>query len=431
MKLFSTLLLASLSSANGQGAQLLARWDMNEPTTSFEADTNTFVFDYVGTSPDNVGGTGVTQHVMYSYDCKDDGTFTAQVPPVTEVVVTDGVEITEQLSTTTPAHPQLRIKITPKTLANNNLIYDVLTQDWLTAYKAANNDENPPYTSVSGYGDFASSEDLGKGLAHMCLRYGIGKTVTGFYEINFIETLIEVKYDLTAGFSVDGFSVAPKNREVVTEIKSDYTLEAYLCNPASTDTPEDFNGNTYVWPTADPQAAGTAFNQGALIKICIKPIGQTRIDGLYLEGITSYTWKLYDEPGTSEITGVTQGIDDGLSYMSCFDVNGSDSGNGPFDYCTIESILYADFYKVAGTVKGSGEATLDFGAVPAARLLKAANSEEEARKLQEAPSAEFDVSVSVSNDAEGPGALKTAGGISLNASAFATLAALLSAIMLA
>lgn len=409
----------------------MARWDMSEPATSFEKESNTFVFDYVGTSPDNVGGSGVTEHVMYSYDCKDDGTFSAQLPPVTQVVVTDGVEISEQLSTTSPAHPQLRIKITPKTLANNNAIYDVLTENWLTSYKAANNNENPTYTSVSGYGDFANSEDLGKGLAHMCLRYGIGKTVTGFYEINFIETLIEVKYDLTAGFSVDGFSVAPKNREVVTEIKSDYTLEAYLCNPASTDAPQDFNGNTYVWPTANPQAEGTQFNQGSLIKICIKPVGQTRTDGLYLEEISSYTWQLYEVDETTKVTEVTQGIEDGLSYLDCVDVNGSSAATGPYDYCTIESILYADFYKVAGIVKGNGEAKLEFGAVPTTRLLKAANSEEEARKLQEAPSAEFDVSVSVTNDAEGPGALKTAGGISLNASAFATLAALLSAIMLA
>lgn len=429
MKLFSTLLLASLSSANGQGAALLARWDMSEPTTSFESDTNTFVFDYIGSSPDNVAAD--TTMIMYSYDCKDDGTFSAQVPPVTEVVVTEGIEILEQLSTTTPAHPQLRIKITPKTLANNNVIYDVLSEEWLESYKAANNNENPPYTSVSGYDNFASSDDLGKGLAHMCFRYSIGKMVPDFYEINFIETLMEVKYDLTAGFSVDGFSVAPKDRQTVTEIKSDYTLEAYLCNPDVADTEQDFNGNTYIWPVATPQAAGTTFKQGSLIRICIKPVGQTRIDGLYLEEISSYTWKLYDEPGTTEITEVTQGIEDGLSYSACVDENGSGAGTGPYDYCTIESILYADFYKVAGTVKGNGEAKLEFGVVPQARLLKAANSEEEARKLQEAPSAEFDVSVSVTNDAEGPGALKTAGGISLNASAFATLAALLSAIMLA
>merc|ERR1719476_292725 len=144
-------------------------------------------------------------------------------------------------------------------------------------------------------------DDVGKGVMKMCVRTGLGY-VTGasFQEVNFIESLITIRYDLTAGFSVDAFSVEPKERLETTAVKDTYALEAYLCDPAVTSAVTDPVRTIPDEITLYNVAGGTdAFNQGALITVCVIPDGPTYSDGIRLDGLIDFTWTR-DTPLTSQ-----------------------------------------------------------------------------------------------------------------------------------
>merc|ERR1711935_329344 len=80
-----------------------------------------------------------------------------------------------------------------------------------------------------------------------CIRSSLGYTLlpgpaspTNYQEVNFIETLVEAEYDMSSGFTVEAFSVAPKVRELTTISESyEDALFAYLCVGAQN---PDYNG---------------------------------------------------------------------------------------------------------------------------------------------------------------------------------------------
>ena len=124
----------------------------------------------------------------------------------------------------------------------------------------------------------------------------------GFREVNFIESLITIFYDLTAGFCVLSFNVEPKERLETTVQKDMYGLEAWLCNRTSSETRSYDNapnrtmpapiGAGYTNTTNNPNTNPNAkyFNQGALITVCVAPDDLAWVDGIRMDGITEFDW---------------------------------------------------------------------------------------------------------------------------------------------
>ena len=299
----------------------------------------------------------------------------------------------------------------------------------------------------------------GQGMMKFCVRSSLGydgstdqeKTLDeqfdfGYKEVNFIESLITIFFDLTAGFEVLEFNVDPKERIETTAQQDTYELEAWLCDPnfeTVTQFGDGIMDKVFPAPIADtflasePDASKEFFNQGALITVCVAPDDAAWLDGIRMNGITSFDWLRNDLSTTAsnlptgEIGPITQkaiedGSEAGNSLTSYIESN---CENGK-PYCTFSSILFADFYISQGVVSGSGSANLQFAA-PGGRRLGAPEEETAVRKLQdEAAASPFDVSVPVDLTDEGPGALKTAGGAAYGI-VFTSAIALLSAALLA
>ena len=471
-----------------------------------------------------------------------------------------------------PGFPKFLFQLTPADVADNVRVYEKVGKHpgvpaCTTTECQSRLDPNKKYPK----------DDEGKGIMRFCVRTNVGylRDATNdpnsqlnnapgsanFREVNFLETLVTIKYTLDAGFTIDAFAVEPKEREEVTAIKDSYELEAYLCNPekrhaqevgkppafpgidlphpptvaksaeiasaafcdvgvrTTIDTTADvlcdpgglrnvpkaitkFNtGSTteegeedYVNaqplnplnltpnPTAAP-GASDAFNQGALITVCVRPNADTWRDGVRLASLQTFDW-YRDVPAVKQQaivggkqapnmltaynagktvtealaqTAVTSAVGQSSNHVDGFiefPIAAGNIGNqlGSADYtvvgatnvaskqhglcqdaaewCTFSSILFADFYKNAGEVFGVGTAFLEFKR----RRLGDANKPDgdAARKLQDSGgSSPFDLVVRTNLADDGPGALKTAGGASYGVTLVATAMALLSAALLA
>lgn len=307
--------------------------------------------------------------------------------------------------------------------------------------------------------DFSSSGPAGTytlaaGVATVdfCIRSSLGYTTApggvGYQEVNFIETLVKVEYDMSAGFAVDAFSVAPKDRELTTISESyEDALEAYLCIASqhpeydaathleTVTLPDGITPHTRPKRLTDYNAAGGTkkFNQGALINVCVKVKDEYILQGILLNGLTSFSWER--SGGTTFDQDVGGGGDGDGTIIQPAIVGSSPAGNfltsyvsAPCidsTYCDFASVLFAQFYNTPGTVSGAGDANLKF-----ARRRRLGETTD-GRQLQEDPgSAALDLAVDVNGVAEGPADLKTAGGSSAT-TALASLVAFVGAALLA
>jgi hypothetical protein len=149
-----------------------------------------------------------------------------------------------------------------------------------------------------------------------CSRFLL-KTDDATVEVTFLETIITLNFDLTAGFEITSFTTQSKERFETLKQK-DYGAEAYLCDPANPSEELDSN----------------IFSQGSVIQVCVKPNQKAIDDGLGLYSIDSFSWV----KGYVEQPAVVGGgsASNGLTQFSC----------SPFStYCSFTSMLYADFYK--------------------------------------------------------------------------------------
>lgn len=303
----------------------------------------------------------------------------------------------------------------------------------------------------------------GQGMMKFCVRSSLGysgqnnqnetlawQITNNFQEVNFIESLITIFFDLSAGFSVLEFNVDPKERIETTVQKDTYELEAWLCDLSLNYEITSFplNPNPLVIdkevPSAidstflatEPEASASYFNQGALITVCVAPDDAAWQDGIRMNGLNFFDWERNDLATTSPTLVNPGPIIQPAIAGGAASVNGLTSyapatclGGQPF--CTFSSILFADFYISRGVASGAGSANLVF-ATPGNRRL-GAPEDATARKLQEDEVAEspFDVSVPVDLTDTGPAGLKTAGGASYGISALASALALLGAALMA
>ena len=209
-----------------------------------------------------------------------------------------------------------------------------------------------------------------------CVRFSLYTPAPFTVEVNFMETEVVLKVDLTDGFSIGALSVAPKN--IVSQSANQvYHVEGYQC------------GNNNVALTA-AQIASTRV-QGSFIKVCVRPNSQARNDGIFMRSIDTFTF-VRDNTIVQEAVVNGAPASNGLTDLSC------NAGNA---VCSFETILFAAFYKSAGAVSGGGVATMQLGSQ---RRLRSGD-----RELQDsaAGSSEFNLGLNVlpTFDLPGSGAL--------------------------
>ena len=441
MKLFLSTLMASIAFTQARnlqdqepaaiGSDLETRWKLENPLTQYVAAENKFTMTYTEASSANRNVN--LRAAFFDGNCQDpvadaDGVTPTQFRLLVDMGITavGGTElpvpIMNDADIAADSRPVLEFEVDTLKLANTPEIYEVVDLDLI------DNEDKP-------YGD----DDFGKGVMTMCARFSLGYgSDPDYQEVNFIESVITIKYDLTAGFSVDAFAVEAKDKDAATAAKDSYTVIAYLCDAGtiSTDPVPDGAGGgltltgvpakiTAFKPLNGlPDPNGSAFQQGSLVTVCVTPDALTVADGIVMGAITDFTWIRGDTEQvaveTNAETGAFEAASNGLSALDC----------SPQDvYCSFASILFADFYLAAGTVAGNGNANMEFKNT--ARRLKG-GVEGERRQLQEAAAASpFDVAVGVTELDDGPGALKTAGGASMGFTALASAVALVSAALLA
>jgi hypothetical protein len=318
----------------------------------------------------------------------------------------------------------------------------------------------------------------GQGMMKFCVRSVLGyggnpdqnmsledQIYYNYKEVNFIESLITIFFDMSAGFKVLEFNVDPKERIETTQVKDSYDLEAWLCyaNPTSeqmvsTPFPDNPNPNVinkivpaeidsafFAATPTNPNPAPSFFNQGALITVCVAPDDAAWQDGIRMNGINYFDWARSDlddtAAGLDDTSDITQeaiivstSTGEGVSAPNGLTSYTASTCVGGAHYCTFSSILFADFYVSRGVASGGGNANLIFAAIGSRRLGSPEDeSTDRNRKLQEDEAADspFDVSVPVDLTDTGPAGLKTAGGASYGITALASALALLGAALLA
>lgn len=463
MKLFSAAIFAA-SAALGRAesrelqsaAQLLeTRWDMSEPNITYNGTNNLFILEFNTTSNQNNINDGMNEE-FYNTNCKDDGSG------FTEFVLPTGV-IYDPVT-----------KGRPRWSSYNEIQFEVDTQFMATLNESFS---DPP---------IFSDNKPSAGLAQMdfCVRTSLGydgdgdfeaslwtqinnSTTSNFTEVNFIESLITITYNLTAGFEVLAFNVEPKIREGISVQKDSYGLEAYLCLPEDVTTwvpnpADEDNVAKYPPPLTDydynetnpfsEDAAAKYFNQGALITVCVRPDAAAWSDGIRMDGLTTFDW--YREANITNGAGSTNNnnvpgwgaveqnaISGGSAASNALSSYISTECVGGYEFCHFSSILFADFYAIRGFVSGAGNANLIFVAPDAAaiypdmtarKLTEEERDARDARRLQDSGGeSPFDLIVPTDITDDGPGGLRTAGGASVGLTALATIVGLLSAALLA
>jgi len=438
MKLLFTSLLFSLAVAEQQnrGLQeqysdagaLAARWDMSEPTIDYEETTDTFTFTFMQASEDNFDA-GLEES-FWNPDCMPAEIGLAGVAVDAPLIQSIGDENTlpELVMTDLGGgimRPQMIFKIDPAEFSTGNVA-----------------------------GTYTTS--AGTAVIDFCIRSSLGYTIApgaalpnNYQEVNFIETLVNIQYNMAAGFTVDAFAVAPKDRQLTT-IEESYedALLAYLCigpqHPeydAATHA-EDVtltNGVVYNKPKqltdydATNGPTGKKFNQGSLINVCVQVKDEFAAQDIVLKELQEFSW--IRSGGTTFDSSIGGGTGANTITQPAI-TSSSPAGNWLTSYnpasclnqywCDFASVLFAQFYNTDGTVSGSGDATLQF--LTRRRRL---GEEGEQRRLQEDPGAAgMDISIDVAGETEGPGDLKTAGGAS-KATAFASAVAFVGAALLA
>ena len=370
-------------------SELESAWNMDEPAIDYTTSNNTFHLTYNTTTffKDFNSDTHLNEE-FYNTGCKTGDAST-------EKVITNGIlginMYSSQMEQDSGGLLHLDFQLEPAILTTDSDLYE-------------------------DYGNWT-------GALELCVRAAIGFNGTadsnltlqeqidgGYREVNFIESLLTVVYDLKNDFAITQLNVEPKDKVTTTFQEDAYGITAWLCNitaPSNTYsqytyTPTGLNTVTRSYPPAidDPSFF---FNQGALISVCVRPVDESYAEGIVMDEITNFTWTRSSGP-----LPVSQKAVDGASaadnLLTYYEPGCTDS-----DYCRFSSILFADFYITRGTASGSGSAKTKF--VGTRRRLGANN---EGRALQEAASGSvFDVSVELDITDEGPGALKTAGGVSL------------------
>ena len=164
------------------GAEIKTKWGIDDPTTVYDSGNNTFIMTFPGTS---AGGTdGIEDPNLrvpyYDKNYKDsnpDNVYefgvngVGGVTSIASPIIIDGESV-------------VKFQLNTDVLAQDNKIYD------------------PPSTANDN-----------KGEMEICTRMSVGyiDATSKFQEVNFIETIITIKYDLKDDINLSEFNVAPSS----------------------------------------------------------------------------------------------------------------------------------------------------------------------------------------------------------------------------
>lgn len=159
---------------------------------------------------------------------------------------------------------------------------------------------------------------------HLCVSY-ILQTADGKNTLVSRRNLdITISLEMETGLSLDipdpGGTVGDNSNgplRGVYDFDDGWGVEAYLCDTASPSVP----------------LTGLTFSQGSLISVCITPTADSLSRGLLMEKIEWFVWTR----GSAQQPAVEKGLaaSNALTHYDC--------SPGAL-YCTISSILFADFY---------------------------------------------------------------------------------------
>ena len=213
------------------------------------------------------------------------------------------------------------------------------------------------------------SEGNGGAVAYVrfCHRFSLQTTTEPPIEVNFRETLITLTVDLTDGFEVGEITVTARDRLVQTANQV-YLVEAFQCTYQNR-------------PLSEAQLL-IARSQGNIIRVCVQPDSDARADGIHMRSIDQFQW--FRDYGGALGTITQLAIVDGEPAANQLTLLFCEPGQ---EICAFESILMAMFYRFAGTVSGTGLASMQFGSsAPSSRrrsLLRGYEEElDDSRSLQ-------------------------------------------------
>ena len=312
-------------------ATLAEKWNITTPT-----------FDYAGLSFDLDYGIsdwimqGMVSYGIYDENCKE-GNYAI---PSTILSATQSALPNTRGNGLGRLTQQLTIAVNPATITTDANIYEE--------------------TVVNGQ-QFA--------VINFCVRLNLSTGGDSSIEVNFHETLVTLNVDLTDGFTIADVNVAPREK-LVTTANTAYEVEGYQCD------------RNYAELSAAAKA--TTRNQGAIIRVCVRPTLEGRTDGIYMREIQSFAFSrtyVDGRPAVNQdaIVG-SLAADNGLTDLFC--------ENG-WEVCMFETILFAAFYRDTGVVAGSGIASMQFGGSVAARRLR--NNRALQADGEEAAVAEFEL----------------------------------------
>jgi hypothetical protein len=142
-------------------------------------------------------------------------------------------------------------------------------------------------------------------------------------------------------FEIGEVSVEPKDKLVKTANQV-YEVEAFQCN-----------ANNVQLADADRDATR---NQGAVLRVCVQPTQEGRDDGIFMRRIDSFEFTRAADEINAEVRQVAvQAGAEAPNLLTSLDCK---SG---YQTCSFETILFAAFYRSAGSVAGSGIASMQFG----------------------------------------------------------------------
>jgi len=333
-------------------ANLKEKWSIADPTVV--NDGLGFTFDY---PVSNYIDQGQAYYEVYDGSCMEGGTKVSTGFTFSNLVDVAAGSVTDDATFDAAGKTaRVPINIKPETIASDTDVY------------TATNDNGAKGATIV-----------------FCVRFGL-KTLGGSpIEVNFLESIVTVTVDLSAGFDVDDINVEPKDQVSNTATQT-YEVDAYMCESGS---------DTAV---ADSEAA---LSQGSLVTICVKPNTEAIADGIKMQSIDSFEWTRDSETQVAIESGVAA-----ANLLTTFDEAACDGG----DYCQFSSILFAAFYSSAGQVTGSGVSSMQF-ANRRSRDLRQATNDNSIRALQQtAATSEFDMTINIRANDDGPASYQTAAG---------------------
>jgi len=175
-------------------------------------------------------------------------------------------------------------------------------------------------------------------VVELCARIALKTPGTNGVEVNYLETLMTLRYELTSSFIyINDVDIRPGNANA-TKVKRDYKMRAFDCS----------------------QNSGKAKGQGQVVRVCIEPDPRAVAEGYRMRYINSFKFRKESKTNNGKAPKVVEqdavvnrgNAKDKLSRLSC------ERGR---TQCLIETMLKAQFYDGDGIVSAVGTATMQYG----------------------------------------------------------------------